>query len=232
MFANRFWRNVHRNLCVFGCACSAILSGLGAITILAGVLRLIGTGPSVGPFMAIAVGAAVFVGFFAVAVACMTANEQEFLQLTDAEIKERLQSSRVGPFSPVVFAGFFLFGPSLFAEEIDKAWTSAAARPPIQAVGSIDWQPAAKRSPEVVKSAIVEPNYADIPFSAMPYLEDNGATQTRPQHLIEHGCPAWVAEYYARDLNVLNRIHGGYHRPDLAKILRVYKPEPKGEVRK
>lgn len=100
-----------------------------------------------------------------------------------------------------------------------NAFTVAAHRPQVktQPVGETAWEEAACRP------AKTEAEFADVPFG-FHWLEGNGTVQTRPYHLIEHGCPEWVANYYRNDPNALNRIHGGYHSPQTARLMRVHKP--------
>lgn len=130
------------------------------------------------------------------------------------------------------------------------AWGVAACRPvpvkPTQAeAAAVPWAVAASRDKSEGTNAInaikktlkslsdeldkIQENLTEamVPFSDQPWYEDGHPPSI--EHLVSHGCPRWVAEYYRNDPVNSAKIHGGYHERELGhvasfKMLKVTKP--------
>lgn len=49
---------------------------------------------------------------------------------------------------------------------------------------------------------------ANVPIASGWHLNGGHATV---EHVIAHGCPAWVAQKYSSNVSMLDQIHSGYH---------------------
>lgn len=51
---------------------------------------------------------------------------------------------------------------------------------------------------------------ADIPFADTGWQSGSDIRQ----HLLSHGCPSWVVDYYSNSPAILIQIHSGYHEKE------------------